>query len=694
MVEAEVLQRVEELRRAINQYNYEYYVLNESSVSDAEYDALMNQLREIEQMYPELVIPSSPTQRVGAAPVTAFGTVQHTVPMLSLGNVYSQQELRDWVERVYRLTGRRDIEFVTEPKVDGSAISMLYRDGVFEVGATRGNGVVGENVTQNLRTVRNIPLQLRETGIPLPPTLEVRGEIFMPKSSFTALNRQRGEEGLSLFANPRNAAAGSLRQLDAGITASRPLRFLAWDAVASNGNVPATHAETLEALRAFGFPVTPGVRVCRSLEEVWAECERWLDARERLDFEIDGVVVKVNDLALQAELGAVSREPRWATAYKFPAIQKTTLLEGIEVQVGRTGTLNPVAILEPVEIGGVMVRRATLHNEDEIRRLGLMIGDRVVVQRAGDVIPKIISVIERVRTGQEIPFEMPEHCPACGSKAVRLDEQAMRYCVNASCPARLSQQIRYFVSRNAMDIEGLGAKLAAQFVELGLIHSFADIYRIDWKRVRQLEGFGEKRIENLKASIEASKSRPLSRLLTGLGILHVGERNARLLAEHFNTMENITKARIEDIQAIPGFGSVVAESIYDFFREPRNLALIEQLQALGLRMEEGVEQKEPAEQPLAGKTVVLTGRLDSMTRGEAESLLQQAGATVTSSVSRKTSYVVAGEAPGSKADRARELGIPILDEEALLRLLPDVQAGRPERPDSPSEQQGERDARL
>ena len=678
MVEAEVLQRVEELRRLINQYNYEYYVLNESSVSDAEYDALMNELREIERRHPELVVPTSPTQRVGAAPATTFGTVQHTVPMLSLSNVYNQQELREWAERVYRLAGRRDIEFVTEPKIDGSAISMLYRNGNFELGATRGNGFVGENVTQNLRTVRNIPLQLRETTVPLPPRLDVRGEIFMPKSSFAELNRQRSEEGEPLFANPRNAAAGSLRQLDASITASRPLRFLAWDAVAGNGHVPATHSATLEALRSFGLPVTPDVRVCRSIDEVWAECERWLEARKRLDFEIDGVVVKVNDLALQEELGTVSREPRWATAYKFPAIQKTTLLQGIEVNVGRTGTLNPVALLDPVEIGGVMVRRATLHNEDEIRRLSLMIGDRVVVQRAGDVIPKIISVIERVRTGQEQPFEMPEHCPVCLSKAVRLDDEAMRYCVNASCPARLRQQIRYFVSRNAMDIEGLGAKLAAQFVDLGLIRSFADIYRIDWDHVRELEGFGEKRIENLKASIEASKSQPLSRLLTGLGILHVGERNARLLADNFNTMKNIVNASLEEIQAISGFGSVVAESVYDFFHEPRNLELIEQLQALGLRMEEGVEQVKPAEQPLAGKTVVLTGRLESMTRSEAESLLQRAGATVTNSVSRKTSYVIAGEAAGSKAERAHALGIPILDEEALLRLLPGVRAGKPE----------------
>ena len=676
MVEAEVLQRVEELRRAINQYNYEYYVLNESSVSDAEYDALMNELREIERRHPELVVPTSPTHRVGAAPATAFGTVQHPVPMLSLSNVYNRQELREWAERVYRLTDRRDIEFVAEPKIDGSAISMLYRNGNFELGATRGNGFVGENVTQNLRTVRNIPLQLHETTVPLPPRLDVRGEIFMPKSSFAELNRQRSEKGEPLFANPRNAAAGSLRQLDASLTASRPLRFLAWDAVAGNGYVPATHSATLEALRSFGLPVTPDVRVCRSIDEVWAECERWLEARKRLDFEIDGVVVKVNDLALQEELGAVSREPRWATAYKFPAIQKTTLLQGIEVNVGRTGTLNPVALLEPVEIGGVMVRRATLHNEDEIRRLGLMIGDRVVVQRAGDVIPKIISVIERVRTGQEQPFEMPEHCPVCGSKAVRLDDEAMRYCINASCPARLRQQIRYFVSRNAMDIEGLGAKLAAQFVDLGLIWSFADIYRIDWDRVRELEGFGEKRIENLKASIGASKSQPLSRLLTGLGILHVGERNARLLAEHFNTMKNIVNANLEEIQAISGFGSVVAESVYDFFHEPRNLELIEQLQAQGLRMEEGVEQAKRAEQPLAGKTVVLTGRLESMTRSEAESLLQRAGATVTNSVSRKTSYVIAGEAAGSKAERAHALGIPILDEEALLRLLPGVRAGK------------------
>ncbi|HVX29939.1 MAG TPA: NAD-dependent DNA ligase LigA [Nitrolancea sp.] len=670
MVDTEVNRRVEELRALINRYNYEYHTLDAPSVSDAEYDELVLELRRLETEHPELITPDSPTQRVGATPSSGFNTVRHEIPMLSLSNVYNEQELRDWGERVYRLAGRRDIEFVTEPKIDGSAVSILYRNGRYVRGATRGDGTTGEDITANIRTVRNVPLRLHDSGgREIPDVLEARGEIYMRKADFEKLNQQRGDAGEPLFANPRNSAAGSLRQLDPAITASRPLRFFAWDIGLVEGESEPTHLGNLEMLRSFGIATAPGARAKSSIDEVWEECQRWLERRTDLEFEIDGVVIKVNDVELQEQLGSVAHDPRWATAYKFPAIQKTTKLIGIEINVGRTGSLNPTAILEPVEIGGVVIRRATLHNEDEIRRLGVLIGDTVMVQRAGDVIPKIIAVIESQRTGEEKPFTMPEVCPVCGAKAERLDDEAMRYCINASCPARLREQVRHFVSRGAMDIEGFGSELAKQFVELGLIHSFADIYRLDWERIRELEGFGDKRIEKLQQSIEESKTRPLSRLLTALGIRHVGERNAVLLATEFHTMDRLAQATADEIEAIPGFGKIVAQAVADFFHEQTNLDLIHELAALGLNMEEPNERRRPRSDAFSGKTVVLTGRLEHLTRDQAQELLRSAGATVTSSVSKKTDFVIAGEDAGSKATRARELGITILDEDALLQLL-------------------------
>ncbi|HEX3722276.1 MAG TPA: NAD-dependent DNA ligase LigA [Nitrolancea sp.] len=670
MVDDEVNRRVEELHTLINRYNYEYHVLDQPSVSDAEYDELMNELRRIETEHPEFISPDSPTQRVGATPSSGFSTVRHEMPMLSLGNVYNQQELIDWSERVYRLLGRRDIEFVTEPKIDGSAVSILYRHGRYERGATRGDGTVGEDITANIRTVRNVPLRLTESADrTIPELLEARGEIYMRRADFERLNEQRGEAGEPLFANPRNSAAGSLRQIDPALTASRPLRFFAWDIGLVEGDTEPTHFANLAMLRSFGIATAPDAAIWHSIEEVWAACEDWQKRRTSLGFEIDGVVIKVNDIELQSELGTVAHDPRWATAYKFPAIQKTTVLNDIVINVGRTGSLNPTAILEPVEIGGVVIRRATLHNEDEIQRLGVLIGDTVMVERAGDVIPKIIAVIESKRTGNERAFEMPEVCPICGSKAERLDDEAMRYCINASCPARLKEQVRHFVSRGAMDIDGFGDKLAQQFVELGLIQSFADIYRLDWDRIRELEGFGDKKIEKLQQSIEASKKRPLSRLLTALGIRHVGERNAVLLATHFHTMDGLTAATAEEIEAIPGFGEIVALAVADFFREQSNLDLIHSLAELGLNLVEPSERRRPRLDALSGKTVVLTGRLERLTRDQAREMLRNAGATVTGSVSKKTDFVIAGEDAGSKAERARELGVAILDEDALLQLL-------------------------
>jgi DNA ligase (NAD+) len=673
MAEVDVSARVEELRELLHRYNYEYYVLDAPTASDAEYDELMNELRQIEADHPDLITPESPTQRVGAEPSSAFGTVRHEIPMLSLSNVYNYEELTEWVKRVHRLAGSEDIEFVTEPKIDGSAVSILYRNGRLERGATRGDGITGEDVTSNIKTIRNVPLRISPAvkNTSIPEVLEVRGEIYMRRSEFDALNDRRADAGETLFANPRNAAAGSLRQLDSKLTAERPLRLYAYGVGLAEGDVPQSHSEQIALLRDLGFAVTDNAKVCKTTDELWEQCEWWLQGRNELDYEIDGVVIKVNSINLQNELGAVSREPRWATAYKFPALQKTTKIIDIEINVGRTGSLNPVAILEAVEIGGVTVRRATLHNEDEIERLGVKIGDTVVVQRSGDVIPKIISVITEKRDGSERAFSMPDECPVCGAQAVRIEGEVARECVNVSCPARLREQIRHFVSRGAMDIEGFGSKLAVLFVDLGLIQDFADIYDLDWEKVAELEGFGPKRIENLQNSIQSSREQPLSRLINALGIRHIGERNARSLAHHFRSMERFLGASQEDFQAVPGIGSVVAEAVYDFVQEPRNQDLIKRLETMGLRMDEGTIDAPETDGKLSGKTIVLTGRMESLSRSEAQELLERAGAQVTSSVSRKTDFVAVGADPGSKADRARELDVPVLSEDDLLQMLRD-----------------------
>jgi DNA ligase (NAD+) len=663
--------RVDELRRLIHRYNYEYYVLAQPTVSDAEYDALMLELRQLEAQYPELITPESPTQRVGAPPAEGFAAVRHELPMLSLSNVFDEQEFRAWAERVYRLSGRRDIEFVTEPKLDGLAVSLLYQDGIYTRGATRGDGYTGEDVTANIRTIRMLPLRLYPPdGVSLPAVLEVRGEIYMRLRDFDELNRQRGEQGLPLFANPRNAAAGSLRQLDPSVTASRPLRFAAWDIGLFEGlPAPPTHAGVLDYLRQLGIPVVPGYAVCRTVDEALAEVQRWLEIREELEYEADGVVVKVNDRALYDKLGVAGREPRAATAYKFPAIEKTTLVRDVAWSVGRTGKLTPIAILEPVPIGGVIVERASLHNEDEIQRLGVMVGDAVVVQRRGDVIPKVITAIPARRDGDERPIVAPEHCPVCGAHAVRLAGEVDRYCVNPNCPARLKAQIQHFASRSAMDIEGFGEKLSDLYVDLGLIRSLPDLYELDWEQIRQLRGFGDKRVENLRKAIERSKDRPLERFIFALGIRHVGEHNARLLAEHFRSLDRLPEASVEELLAVPGFGPAVAQSVYEFFHEPKNLDMIQRFRRLGLKLAEATLAPSPAHGPLSGKTVVLTGKLASMTRTQAEEALRQAGAHVTSSVSKNTDYVFAGEDPGSKFQRAQQLGVTVLGEDDLLRML-------------------------
>jgi DNA ligase (NAD+) len=667
MTEDNVRRRVDELRDLLDRWNYEYYILDHPSASDDEYDQAMNELRRLETERPELIVPESPTQRAGTKAQSAFAKVEHPRPLLSLSNVYNEEELRAWALRAQRFAGVEKFAFVVEPKIDGLAVAVTYVDGRFERGATRGDGTIGENITENLRTVKSIPLKLR-TSNPA-AVLEARGEIYMPKAAFEALNERILTDGGTPFMNPRNSAAGSLRQLDPSITAKRPLRLFTYQlGYITGGASPRTHYEALMMLRELGFVASPGAERVETIEEVWVLCERWLEQRHDLDFEIDGVVIKVDDFGLQEEIGYVAREPRWATAYKFPAIQKTTTVEDIVINVGRTGTLNPLAYLAPVNIGGVVVRRATLHNEDEIARKDIRVGDTVVVQRAGDVIPQIVMVLTDRRSGTEQPFEMPEHCPVCGTPVTREPGEAMRYCPNSACPAQLKEHLHHFVARTAMDIDGMGSKLTDRFVDLGWLKDVADIYYLDWEAISNLEGLGEKSAGNLKQAVEVSKGRSLGRVLNALGIRHVGERTAGLLADRFGSIDVLTAATLEEINGVAGIGTIVAESIHRFFQDEHNLGVVAKLRAAGVRLEDE-RQEGVADGHLIGKTFVLTGRLESMTRPAAEEALRKAGATVAGSVSKKTTLVIAGEDAGSKADKARSLGVPIAGEEALSAIL-------------------------
>ncbi len=666
-----IQRRLDNLRREIDRANYEYFVLDQPSLTDAEYDALMRELRDLEVAHPELASPESPTQRVGATPQAGFAEIQHPLPMLSLSNVYNEEELRAWAQRASRFAGGSDLTFVAEPKIDGLAVALTYVDGVFDHGATRGDGFRGDDITQNLRTIRSIPLRLvAVSGAPLPRVLEVRGEVYMRKPDFELLNARIAESGGKLFMNPRNAAAGSLRQKDTRITASRPLRLFVYGlGYTEGGEAPSSHWEALEFLRSVGFAPSPDAKRCGSVEEVWAECERWQARRDTLDFEADGVVVKVDDVRLQEEIGYVAREPRWATAYKFPPTQATSVIKDITINVSRTGALNPLAMLEPVNIGGVVVQRAALFNEDEIARKDIRVRDTVVVERRGDVIPYVVKVIEERRDSSQVPFAMLATCPACGTPTHRAEGEAMRYCPNVACPAQLREKVHHFVSRNAMDIVGLGEKLADRFVDLGLIHDVADLYRLDWDEIAALERLGEQSAANLRASVEASKNRPLARLINALGIRHVGERTASLLSDRFGSLDALMKAPVEEVNAVGGIGRVLAESVVDFFQEPRNQEVIAKLKQAGVRTADDRSSGGNGFSHLSGKTFVLTGRLASLTRPQAEERLRQAGATVSGSVSKKTSFLVAGEEAGSKADRARDLKVPIIDEAEMLRML-------------------------
>ena len=662
--------RMAELRRLLNYHNYRYYVLDSPEIPDEEYDRLFRELQDLEAAYPDLVTPDSPTQRVGAAPLEAFATHTHREPMLSLSNAFSEDELRAFDTRIKRMLGLGEhdrIVYVAELKIDGLAVSLTYEDGLLTKGATRGDGYTGEDITTNLRTIRSIPLRLHAPPTP-PRVVEVRGEVYMTHAEFAAVNEERANAGEPTFANPRNAAAGSVRQLDPRITARRRLQSLMYAMGYVENGRPDTHWRLLETLRDWGFRVSPHSRLCHSMDEVVDFVREWETRREELDFDIDGVVVKVNSIAMQDELGYVSRSPRWAIAYKYPPTQATTVIREIRVQVGRTGALTPVAIMDPVPLAGVVVSRATLHNESEIARKDVRVGDTVVIQRAGDVIPEVVRVVPEKRPPDAVPFAMPDRCPVCGSAVDKPPDEAVARCTGIACPAQVKERIRHFASRNAMDIEGLGAALVEQLVDTGLVADPGDLYFLKEKKDQlvSLERIAEKSASNLLAAIEASKSRPLDRLIFALGIRHVGATVARALAERFRDLDALASATEDEIAATPGVGPTIARSVVTFFQQEFTRTLIQKLKAAGVNLK--AETEAPAQRPLEGKSFVFTGALATMTRGEAERLVAQLGGRPSSSVSKATSYVVAGENAGSKLDKARQLGVPVLTEQEFRRM--------------------------
>ncbi|MGB9792153.1 MAG: NAD-dependent DNA ligase LigA [Thermacetogeniaceae bacterium] len=660
----EARKRVEELRRQIREHDYYYYVLDQPRITDSEYDSLLKELEELERQFPELVTPDSPTQRVGGAPLPEFKSVRHPVPLLSLANAFEPEELKDFDRRVRELAGAA-VDYIVEPKIDGLTVVLTYENGTFVQGATRGDGLVGEDVTENLRTIRVLPLFLPDA----PPRLVVRGEAFMPKKAFLKLNEERDSRGEPPFANPRNAAAGSIRQLDPRITASRPLGVFTYQVLVSEGVVLESQKEVLEYLRKIGLPVQEHYRHCRNIDEVIDYCREWTEKRHSLPYEIDGMVVKVNSLRLQDALGNTAKSPRWAVAYKFPAEQAETRLLDIIVRVGRTGVLTPTAVLEPVQVGGVTVSRATLHNEDMIRQKDIRIGDYVVIQRAGDVIPEVVKVLKERRTGEEKVFRMPDRCPVCGSRVVRPEGEVAVRCTGIACPARLKESILHFVSRDGMDIEGIGPALVNQLVERQLVQDPADLYFLRKEDLVGLERMGEKSAENLLRAIERSKRRGLAPLIYALGIRYVGARAAEILAERFGSLEALSQASEEELTEIPEIGPKIAASIVAFFREEQTKRVIEKLKKAGVKMEQEKPAAPSGELPLAGKQFVLTGTLSSFTRSQAEELIKSLGGKVSSSVSKKTDYVVVGENPGQKFEKAKKLGIPILDEKGFLELV-------------------------
>ena len=662
--------KIESLRDEIRHHEYRYYVLDDPEVSDAEFDRLMNELKKIEAAHPDLITPDSPTQRVGGKPREGFVKVAHSIPMLSLDNAYSEEELRAWERRVHELSGRTEIEYVCELKLDGMSLALRYEDGKLVRGITRGDGSTGEDVTLNVRTVRSIPLavsaeKLKKAGIRR--DFEVRGEMLMPIASFKRMNEEREKHGLSTFANPRNATAGTVRQLEPGITAQRRLDFFAYMLISGGKNLFERHRQALDALDSMGFKVNPRRALATNFGQLWKFIGEWEEKRETLPYEIDGIVIKVDSTALHRELGFTGKAPRWAIAYKYAARAGITLIENIHVQVGRTGKLTPVAELKPVPIGGTTVSRATLHNMDEIERLGVKIGDWVEVERGGDVIPKVTRVIDdKDHPRGRKSFEMPEHCPVCGGKVVRVEGEADHRCVNQKCPAKLRETILHFASRGVMNIDGMGDALVTQLTERGMVKDIADIYKLTKADLLKLERMGEKSAENVLREIDNSRKLPLERVIYGLGIRFVGERTAQFLAEHFGSLEAIETASEEELQQVEEVGPRIAKSIVEFFAEPKNRELVEELRAAGLTTK---GKKKERGTKLAGKTFVLTGTLASYTRDEAKRMIEDAGGKVTGSVSKKTDYVVAGTDAGSKLDKAKELGVEVVDEKGMQELL-------------------------
>jgi DNA ligase (NAD+) len=663
-----VEKELEKLRNEIRYHEYRYYVLDSPEISDLEFDKLMRRLQELEAQNPELVTPDSPTQRVGGEPAAEFPKVRHSTPMMSLDNTYSVDELKDFDRRVRELSGRSRVEYVGELKLDGLSMALTYEDGVLRYGVTRGDGVEGEDVTANVKTIRSVPLRIdpkRLEAIANPMRFEVRGEVIMPLKAFEQTNAQREAAGEPRFANPRNSAAGSMRQLDSRIVAQRKLDLFLYYLLVDNREPLREHWQNLETLAKLGFKVNPNRRLCKSFEELMNYIQEWESKRDSLEYEIDGIVVKVNDIRLWEELGTTAKSPRWAIAYKYAPRQAKTRVVAIRPQVGRTGTLTPVADLEPVDVGGVTVSHATLHNMDEIARLGVRIGDTVLIQRAGEVIPQVVKVEVHAEDGSE--FSMPKHCPVCGGDVHRAEGEVAYRCVNSACPARLKESLLYFAGRRAMNIDGLGEALVDQLVDKGLVHDVADLYSLTHEQVANLERMGDKSASNLLQEIDNSRKVSLARLIFALGIRFVGERTGQLLADHFSSLDKLAKASEADLLEVEEVGPKVAESILEFFAEPRNLEVIEKLRKAGLQFEQAKVHK--AEGHLAGKQFVLTGTLPRYSRDEAKRMIEEAGGRVIGSVSKKTDYVVVGADPGSKLEKARSLGVKTIDEDELLELL-------------------------